>query len=206
MIKEKNIILAARVISILFTPLYLSMLGMIVLFIFSYFSLFALSFKISILLIVYLFTVLLPSLLIRSYRKYHGWTPIQFGTRERRMMPYIISICCYLLCLYVMSILRIPHFMSGILVAALMIQLSCSIANIWWKVSTHSAGIGGMTGALVAFSFRFNFNPVWWLCLVIILAGAVGTSRIILRQHTLSEVVGGFLLGLLCGFIIIVYS
>ena len=204
--REKNIILAARVISTIFTPLYLSMLGMIVLFVFSYFSLFALSFKVSVILMVYLFTILLPSFLIRSYRKYNGWTPFQFGQRERRMVPYVISISCYLLCLYVMSVFRIPHFMSGILITALMIQLSCSFINIWWKISTHSAGIGGVTGALIAFSLRFNFNPVWWLCLVILVAGAVGSSRMILRQHTLSQVVGGFLLGTLCGFIVIIKS
>lgn len=204
--KEKNIILAARVISMLFTPLYLSMLGIIILFVFSYFCLFPLSFKVSVILLVYLFTILLPSLLIRSYRKYQGWTPIQLGTRERRMVPYVISICCYLMGLYVMSIFRIPHFMSGILIAALIIQLSCSFVNIWWKISTHSAGIGGVTGALLAFSLRFNFNPVWWLCLVILLAGAVGTSRIILRQHTVAQVVYGFLLGVVCGFVTIMMS
>ena len=204
--KEKNIILAARVISMLFTPLYLSMLGIIILFVFSYFSLFPLSFKVSVILLVYLFTILLPSLLIRSYRKYQGWTPIQLGTRERRMVPYVISICCYLMGLYVMSIFRIPHFMSGILIAALIIQLSCSFVNIWWKISTHSAGIGGVTGALLAFSLRFNFNPVWWLCLVILLAGAVGTSRIILRQHTVAQVVYGFLLGVVCGLVTIMMS
>ena len=204
--KEKNIILAARVVSMLFTPLYLSTLGMIALFVFSYFSLFALSFKISVILVVYLFTILLPSLLIRTYRKYHGWTPIQLGARERRMVPYVISICCYLLCLYIMNVFRIPHFMCGILIAALVVQLSCSFVNIWWKISTHSAGIGGVTGALLAFSLRFNFNPVWWLCLVILLAGAVGTSRIILRQHTVAQVIYGYLLGTLCGFIVLMKS
>ena len=204
--REKNIILAARVISMLFTPLYLSMLGIIILFVFSYFSLFPLSFKLSVILVVYLFTILLPSLLIRTYRKYQGWTPIQLGARERRMVPYVISICCYLMGLYVMSIFRIPHFMSSILIAALVVQLSCSFINIWWKISTHSAGIGAVTGALLAFSLRFNLNPVWWLCVVILLAGAVGTSRIILRQHTVAQVICGYLLGVVCGFVVIMKS
>ena len=105
-----------------------------------------------------------------------------------------------------MNVFRIPHFMSGILIAALVVQLSCSFVNIWWKISTHSAGIGGVTGALLAFAFRFNFNPVWWLCLVILLAGAVGTSRIILRQHTVAQVIYGYLLGTLCGFIVLMKS
>ena len=72
------------------------------------------------------------------------------------------------------------------------------------KVSTHSAAIGGVAGALIAFSFKFAFNPVWWLCLVLILGGMVGTARIILRQHTLSQVVTGYLIGFLCAFNMII--
>ena len=90
-------------------------------------------------------------------------------------------------------------------IASLTIQLACAIINIWWKISTHSAAIGGVTGALVAFAAIFNFNPVWWICLLLLLGGMVGTSRIILRQHTLEQVVGGYFVGILCAFISIVY-
>ena len=38
--REKQMILAARIISMVFTPFYLPMLGLIVLFLFSYLSIF----------------------------------------------------------------------------------------------------------------------------------------------------------------------
>ena len=79
----------------------------------------------------------------------------------------------------------------------------CAMTNVWWKVSTHSAAIGGVAGGLLSFSLIFNFNPVWWLCLVILLGGMVGTSRMILRQHTLPQVVVGFFVGLLCSAVTI---
>ena len=62
-----------------------------------------------------------------------------------------------------------------------------------------------MTGALIAFAAIFNFHPVWWIFLVLLLAGMVGTSRIILRQHTLEQVVAGYLIGIVCAFLAIVY-
>ena len=99
-----------------------------------------------------------------------------------------------------MSLLRIPQFMANILVAALMIQIVCALINVWWKISTHTAAIGGFAGALVAFSILFAFNPIWWFCLVILIAGLVGSSRMILRQHTLTQVVVGFLVGVVLGF------
>ena len=56
-------------------------------------------------------------------------------------------------------------------------------------------------GALVSYSFIFHFNPVWWLCLMILINGMVNSSRMLLRQHTLWQVLGGTLVGFICGLI-----
>lgn len=199
--KEKEIIFTAKVLSVLFTPFYLPILGLLILFIFSYLSLLPLTYKLFLLLMFYLFTVFLPTALIRFYRRYQGWTLIELGSRERRAIPYVISIFSYLLCYYIMAATHVPHFMGSILIAALVIQVACAIINLFIKISTHTAAIGGVTGALLAFSVIFSFNPVWWLCIVLLLAGMVGTSRMILRQHSLHQVVLGYLAGVLCSFV-----
>ena len=201
--KEKNIILISRVVSMMFTPFYLPLVGLAALFFFSYLNTFPLYYILMVMGIVWLFTVLLPTRLIHLYRRYHGWTPIQLGVRERRMVPYVISILCYFICFYILSLSRTPHTITSILIAALAVQMLCAMTNVWWKVSTHSAAIGGVAGGLLSFSLIFNFNPVWWLCLVILLGGMVGTSRMILRQHTLPQVVVGFFMGLLCSAVTI---
>lgn len=199
--KEKEIIFTAKVLSVLFTPFYLPILGLLILFIFSYLSLLPLTYKLFLLLMFYLFTVFLPTALIRFYRRYQGWTLIELGSRERRAIPYVISIFSYLLCYYIMAATHVPHFMGSILIAALVIQVACAIINLFIKISTHTAAIGGVTGALLPFSVIFSFNPVWWLCIVLLLAGMVGTSRMILRQHSLRQVVLGYLAGVACSFV-----
>ena len=198
--KEKNINLAARVLSMVFTPFYLSLVGLIALFTFSYLSLMPWAYKLTVLTLVYLFTILIPTLLIHFYRNYHGWTLIELGKKERRVVPYLLSIVSYFVCYYVMHRFNIPHFMSNILMAALIIQILCALINVWWKISTHTAAIGGVMGALQAFAVIFGFNPIGWLCLVLILAGMVGTSRMMLRQHSLRQVCYGFLLGLVVAY------
>lgn len=199
--KEKEIIFTAKVLSVLFTSFYLPILGLLILFIFSYLSLLPCTYKLFLLLMFYLFTVFLPTALIRFYRRYQGWTLIELGSRERRAIPYVISIFSYLLCYYIMAATHVPHFMGSILIAALVIQVACAIINLFIKISTHTAAIGGVTGALLAFSVIFSFNPVWWLCIVLLLAGMVGTSRMILRQHSLRQVVLGYLAGVACSFV-----
>lgn len=196
--RDRQIILAARLLSVLFTPFWLPIAGLVVLFLFSYLSIFPLYYKVQVLIMVYLFTILLPTAMIRLYRRYQGWSLIELGQRERRMVPYVISIGCYFACVYMMQRLHMPHFMGNIVVAALFVQMMCAMINLWWKVSEHTAAIGGMGGALFAFAEYLNFNPVWWMCLIFIVAGMVGTSRMILRQHTLGQVAGGFWIGFFC--------
>ena len=198
MTREKNIIYAARLVSLIFTPFYLPMVGLVALFTLSYLNLLPLAYRLLVLTIIYLFTILLPTFIIHLYRRAQGWTLLELGQKRRRMVPYGISIVCYGVCLWTLDSMHIYHFVSSIVLAALLIQVICAIINVWWKISTHTAGIGGVAGALFIFAEYFAFNPVWWFCLVFIVAGILGTARIILRQHSLSQVVAGFLVGFVC--------
>ena len=205
--REKSmLLLSARYISLLFTPFFLPVMGLIALFLFSYLSMMPLLYKITVTVMVWLFTVVMPQLLIRLYRHYQGWSVLKVLKREERMVPYAISIGCYFACYYLMNSLHMPHFMRAVLVAAIAIQILCALINNWWKVSTHTAAIGGTTGAVMAFAFIFGFNPLWWICALMFLAGVVGTSRTLLRLHTLGEVTGGFLIGLFAGFGAVILS
>lgn len=203
--REKQIILTARVVSLVFTPFYLPLVGLVALFFLSYLRHYPLENKFFVLAIVYTFTILLPTLLIHLYRRYQGWSLFQISRRERRVIPYVISIICYFVCIYLMEKFHIPHFMGSIVIAALIVQMVCALINVWWKISTHTAAIGGVAGALFVFSELFGFNPVWWYCLIFLIAGILGTARMLLRQHSLSQVVGGFFVGVVSAAAAIIF-
>lgn len=206
MIRQKQIILAARVLSMVFTPFYLSLVGILAVLLFSYLSIAPLGYKLSLLATVYVFTILCPALFIHQFRRVLGWTSFELGRKERRMVPYIISILCYAACYIWLEMCHYPHFMNIIIMAALLIQMLCAMINIWWKISTHTAAIGGVAGVLQAFALLFGFNPTWWLCVVLVIAGMVGSSRMVLRQHTLGQVLGGFGTGLVASFALIILN
>ena len=102
-------------------------------------------------------------------------------------------------CFLTMYRIHLPRYMSGIIIATLLCMVICTSINLKWKISTHMASCGMIIGGLLSYSFIFQFNPIWWLCGFILLAGMLGSARIIVRQHTLNEVGGGFLVGLFCG-------
>lgn len=201
--RNKRLILVAKVISLIFEPHYFPLLCLLVLIAFSYMRAFPVNYKVLILGLVYVLTIALPMLLISLYRKIMGLRHHQLTKREMRTVPYIISISCYFLCYYAMDTLIVPHFIVSVVAASLIVQIICLIVNGWHKVSSHSAAAGALNGALIAFSFVFHFNPVWWLCLTLIIAGFVGSSRLILRRHTPSEVYIGFGVGFVTGFLTI---
>ena len=202
-IADKTLIRTAKVISAVFTPFSIPFLAFLVLFIFSYLRIMPLQYKLIVLGVVYCFTILMPTLTIFIFRKINGFSPEELVERKRRYIPFILTITSYVFCLLMMHRLNIPWYMTGIILSALVVMIICVIVNLKWKLSEHMAGAGAVIGGLVAISALFSYNPVWWLCLFILVAGVLGTARIILRHHTLGEVMGGFAVGLICSLLVL---
>jgi len=192
-------------ISIIFTPFYLPLVGIAMLLTFTFMSELPLTYKLLLATTVYLLTVFIPTILIYLYRLMRGWTLQQLGEKRHRIVPYAISIGSYLLCIWMLQRVHVNHEIISIIIAAFFIQAASIIVNFFWKISTHTAAIGGVSGSLVAYGILFEFNPVGWLSLSILIAGIVGSARIILRQHSLGQVVGGYFVGIVCAFVSITY-
>ena len=202
-IADKTLIRTAKVISVIFTPFSIPFLVFLVLFIFSYLRIMPLQYKLIVLGVVYCFTILMPTLTIFLFRKINGFSPEDLVEQKRRYVPFILTITSYVFCLLMMHRLNIPWYMTGIILAALVMMIICVILNLKWKLSEHMAGAGAVVGGLVAFSALFGYNPVGWLCIFILIAGVLGTARIILQHHTLGEVMGGFTVGLICSLLVL---
>lgn len=198
LIANRTLIRISRAVSIIFTPFSIPFLAFLMLFLCSYLRLMPMAYKLIVLGVVYCFTIFMPTLTIFIFRKINGFSPAQLNQRKKRFVPFFLTIISYLFCLVMMHRLHIPWYMTGIILASLLMLIICVVVNFWWKLSEHMAGAGAVLGGLVAFSALFGYNPVWWLCVFILVAGALGTARIILCHHTAGEVLGGFLVGLVC--------
>jgi hypothetical protein len=200
-----KVIKVAKIISAIFNPFVVPFLAFLVLFFCSYLSMLPLTYRFIVLGIVYAFTILLPMIAIFFFRKINGWGFGAFRDRKKRFVPYLLTIICYVSCLVMMIRIGLPRYMTGIILATLMAMVICIVVNIKWKISEHMTAIGGVIGGLIAFSFLFNYNPTIWLSLFILLAGVLGSARIILRHHTLPEVLTGFAVGAVCAILGILY-
>ena len=191
----------AQVLAVVFQPAFYPLVGFSILFTLTYLSMLPWEFKLWVLLAVYVFSVAIPYAMTFLIRKTNGWSRQDLHQQHRRYIIYAINIISYLSCMYVCHKLYLPSFMGAILVVSLLVQCACVIANIWYKVSMHSAGTGVIIGALLAYSHIFAFNPTWWLSIAILLSGAVMSSRMLLKGNTLGQVLTGTAIGIVCGVV-----
>ena len=202
-IADKTMLRVARVTSIVFTPFSIPFLAFLVLFLFSYLRIMPILYKGIVLGIVYCFTILTPTITIFLFRKINGFARQELSERKKRYVPILLTIISYVFCLLMMRKLNIPWYMTGIIFVSLVISIICILVNQKWKLSEHMAGMGGIIAGLGSFSALFSYNPVVWLCLFILIAGILGSARIVLGHHTLGEVLSGFVVGLVCSFLIL---
>lgn len=202
-IADRTLIKTARIVSAVFTPFSIPFVAFLILFLFSYLNIMPLAYKLIVLGVVYCFTILMPTLTIFLFRKINGFEAKDLTDRKKRYVPYLLTIISYVFCMLMMRKLNIPWYMSGIILTALLMMLISIILNLKWKLSEHMLGMGGIVGGVVSFSALFGYNPVWWLSLFILIAGVLGTARIILQHHTLSEVLTGFVVGFICAILVL---
>lgn len=203
---ENNKILtaSAKITSYIFHPLLIPTIGFMLLFGSGfYFALLPRRVMEFILLTVFLSTGLMPALSI-GILAFNPRFDRSMSKSTDRILPILVTSVFYYMGYLVLK--RIPIFpiYNFILIASILVQIVLLIISFRWKISAHSAAIGGLVGAFFTLSFRMNSNPVRILVLLVLIAGLVGSSRLILDKHTGAQVYAGFLVGLIT--MILVFS
>jgi len=202
---NKAISLTARVTSILFHPLLIPTLGFLLLFNSGfYFAVIPWSLKRFILLVVFLSTCILPALSI-GLLSFSPRFDIKMEKGTDRVLPLILSSFFYYIGYLILQRLPLFPIYQLFLIASILVQIALIIISLSWKISAHSAAIGGLVGGFFALAFRLQESPVLILLTLIFIAGMVGTARLILEKHTSSQVYAGFLLGLLIMNMVIMF-
>jgi hypothetical protein len=190
------LIKAGELLLMIFTPYLIPFETFLILFLFSYLRLMPWQYKSIVLGVILCFTVLLPLLLAFLSHIFQGSKRQKLGKKERHCLSYAPVIISYIFCLCMMLQMHIPRYLTAIILASLFIILALFCFSFNWRLSGRMAGAGGIIGTLVSFSALFGYNPVWWLCVCILVSGVLGTCGMALRRHSLVEVLAGFAIGI----------
>ncbi len=191
-----------KLITYVFQPLLIPTFGMILLMQLSLFQLFPFTYRLFAVAGTTLFTCILPLLPILFMMKNRQITDIFISKREERTMPYLFSLLAYVFwVLFLWRTLQFPMEFVLLALGSVVSVVLMVFINLKWKISAHTAGMGGLMGGVFGVAYVAAVNPAWTIAAVIIITGLVAISRILLKAHTLSQVIGGFVLGFLCVFV-----
>lgn len=195
----------SRILSTLFSPILIPTYGIIFIMCFSYISFLDVSTKLGVIGMTFLLTAILPFAIISILYKLGKISDIGVNQQKDRLIPFIASIICYISFTIYLYTVSAPIWMIAFAVGATIAAVITCIINLWWKISGHCTGMGG----LIALSFIITaggiyapgVNPMLLFSVIVLLAGIVGSSRLILNRHTLGQVIAGTANGIISMFI-----
>lgn len=147
--------------------------------------------------VIAVLTAVLPVASIFTLIKLGKVGDISIPRRSERLIPYTISIVCYVLAVVFLRHVHAPVWLSSFYVGAAMASFMAALITLRWKISAHCSATGGFAAGMLwlAVHGHLLFGSLYWVAAAILLCGLTGTSRLILGRHTPAQVFAGFCLG-----------
>ena len=195
----------AQFFSVLFHPLFIPtyVVAFLINFHPSYFSGFNNSAKMMLLLTTALNTAFFPAFSVFIMKGLGFIKSVFLHSQQDRIGPYLASMIFYFWAARVFFKFEpqlspvLPAFMTGVFLTT----VAALIINIFYKISMHAIGCGGLLGVFLIIMNSNSMLMTWPLSLALLVTGIVCTSRFIVSNHTPKEIYAGLLVGLLCRLI-----
>lgn len=155
---------------------------------------------------LFILSVILPIMVYFLLKTLGKAESIQLKTTKERILPLLVNCVILALILYrVFPNNQIPElyfFFIGILIS----NLTCLLlAVLKFKASIHLIATGGVFMFFVAFAIHFSININGSLALFVLITGAIATSRLYLKAHTVGELLVGLFIGVVPQLILLQY-
>lgn len=123
-------------------------------------------------------------------------------TRKDRIIPYI---ACGIFFFWTFTVFKeqrdfpriVPAFMLGVFLAS----SAALIANIYFKISMHAVGLGGMLGIFLVIAGSYSMLMTWPLSTALLVTGLVSTARLLISDHSPRDIYSGLFIGIVAQFI-----
>ncbi len=145
------------------------------------------------------FFPLITALLLKAL----GFTEsIYFRSQRDRILLYVTSMIFFFWTQYQLRERpEIPRILVAFMFGVFISSAAALIANIYFKVSMHAIGMGGLVGICFVIMQQNTMLMTWPFSAALLIAGLVCTSRMIVSDHTPNDIYSGLLIGFICQLI-----
>ena len=191
----------AQLFSYLFHPLFIPLyVTFFLVFIHSnYFVGFGIREKIWLLVRVSYTMIFFPLVTVLLLKGLGFISSIFLKTQRDRIIPYIASgIFFFWAYLVFRNQPEIPTILTSFTFAVFISSSAALMANIYFKISMHAIGMGGVLGLFFVIMQQNNMLMTVPLSIAFLITGLVCTSRMIVSDHSPKEIYSGLIMGIVC--------
>lgn len=152
---------------------------------------------------VFVITGLIPLISIAVMIKLGIVSDRAVSQRNQRYIPMSVAAVCYFGAAMFTGSIGAPFWMKMFFFGAAVATIIDLLITLKWKISAHTTSMGGLVGMMFWFAVSglADVNVMIMLSMGIVLAGVMCTARLLLKRHTLGQVIAGLILGFACCFV-----
>ena len=121
---------------------------------------------------------------------------LDISRRSERAGPFLFGIVSVSVGLLVLSLTNGPRDLETALILTAISAALLMVTTLWWKISIHASSMAGAATMLTAL-YGMVLLPSFLLLIL------VSWSRVVLRRHTVAQVVAGALLSIFLSLVIL---
>ena len=142
---------------------------------------------------VFVSNFMLPVVIVLLLKGLGFIDSIFLRTQKERIAPYMATIILFFWSWYVFyNRYAAPQNLRDTLQGMFYASIAASMFNIYFKISMHAIGMGGLVGMMVVLLFQGSLIGM----LAVLAAGIVISARMITGDHLPGDMLSGFLVGL----------
>jgi len=123
-------------------------------------------------------------------------TDIDVSRRSQRAGPFIFGIVSVMIGWLVLTLTNGPRNLQTVMMITVFSGTIMMVITFWWKISMHASSLGGAATMLTVL-YGAVMLPLFVLLVL------VSWSRVVLRRHTVTQVIAGSLAGIVLSLVIL---
>ncbi|MGZ6365528.1 MAG: hypothetical protein ACXWPS_06125 [Ktedonobacteraceae bacterium] len=121
---------------------------------------------------------------------------IDVSRRSQRVGPFIFGIISATIGWIILSLTDAPRNLQTVMIITVFSGIIMMVITLWWKISMHASSFGGVATMLTVL-YGAVMLPLFVLLVL------VSWSRVVLRRHTIPQVIAGSLAGIVLSLVIL---
>jgi len=150
--------------------------------------------------------IIIVSMLL--FKKMKIISDLTVGDQKERFLPYALVVFVFSITYFSLrySGAPLPAVFFSLFLGLILSLVLLLVINFTFKISAHMLAVGGAIGAFMGVWATIGRFSLFWFIVLLLLAGLVGSARLVLDAHTNRQVLYGFILGVFVNYFAVRYG